>query len=146
MSATFADFRSKFRVDELTIHLTEFWTWSVRPDHPTLGAGILSLNRLCPSFADLTQAEYADLGLIVPFLDKRLQEVFAPQKMNYLMQMMVDHHVHFHVIPRYAEPQQFGGFEWVDSGWPSHPSLGDYEDRSGEAVLMEIRDVLKQPL
>jgi diadenosine tetraphosphate (Ap4A) HIT family hydrolase len=125
MSTTFADFRSKFRVDELTIHQTEFWTWSVRPVHPTLGAGILSLSRLCPSFADLTQAEYADLGVIVPFLDKRLQEVFSPQKMNYLMLMMVDHHVHFHVIPRYDAPQQFGGFEWVDSGWPSHPSLGD---------------------
>lgn len=143
MSNTFEEFRSKFRVDELIIHRTDFWTWSVRPIHPTLGAGILSLNRLCPSFAELTQEEYADLGGIVPFLDGRLQAAFAPQKMNYLMLMMVDHHVHFHVIPRYAEPQQFGGFEWVDSGWPSHPSLGDNEDRSADTVLIKIRDVLK---
>ena len=33
---------------------------------------------------------------------------------NYLMLMMVDPHVHFHVIPRYAAPQRFEDVDFPD--------------------------------
>jgi diadenosine tetraphosphate (Ap4A) HIT family hydrolase len=143
MSNTLEEFRTKFRIDELTIHRTDHWTWSVRPVHSTLGSGILSLNRFCTSFADVTQAEHIDLGVMLRHIEKKLQAVFSPQKMNYIMLMMVDAHLHFHVLPRYANAKDFGGFEWIDSGWPKPPALGDYEDRSKSSALMDIRDALK---
>jgi diadenosine tetraphosphate (Ap4A) HIT family hydrolase len=39
-------------------------------------------------------------------------------KINYLMLMMVDPHVHFHVLPRYEGDRSHGGIEVVDAGWP----------------------------
>ena len=39
------------------------------------------------------------------------------------MLMMVDPDVHFHVIPRYSKPKQFGNIEFSDPGWPGPPDL-----------------------
>jgi diadenosine tetraphosphate (Ap4A) HIT family hydrolase len=143
MSSSLPEFQAKFRIDELLIHRSDFWSWSVRPVPCTLGAGILSLNRFATSFADMTAAEATDLGEIVRYLDHRLHEAFAPDKMNYLMLMMVDRHLHFHVIPRYSGTPQFGGLDWRDSAWPKPPALGDHDDRTTSPVLLEIRDRLR---
>lgn len=143
MSATLNEFCQKFRTAELTIHRTDHWTWSVRPVHSTLGAGILSLNRFCPSFGEISQPEATDLGTMVRHIENALQVAFSPQKMNYIMLMMVDRHLHFHVLPRYSQPKDFGGLQWIDSGWPKPPSLGDYEDRAASPVLLDVRDKLK---
>ena len=48
---------------------------------------------------------------------------FEPQKMNYILLMMVDKYVHWHVIPRYDGPRQMGGVTFEDSGWPRTPAL-----------------------
>ncbi len=32
-----AEFRTKFRVEDLLVAQTGAWSWSVRPDQPTLG-------------------------------------------------------------------------------------------------------------
>ena len=45
-------------------------------------------------------------------------------KINYLMLMMVDPHVHFHVIPRYEGKREFEGLQFPDAGWPKLPDLG----------------------
>ncbi|HZU51781.1 MAG TPA: hypothetical protein VE968_07895, partial [Sphingomicrobium sp.] len=45
------------------------------------------------------------------------------ERINYLMLMMLDPHVHFHVIPRYSEPRTWNGVEFVDEGWPGPPRL-----------------------
>ena len=37
--------------------------------------------------------------------------------------MMVDPHVHFHVIPRYATSVVFDNINFADSGWPGLPDL-----------------------
>jgi diadenosine tetraphosphate (Ap4A) HIT family hydrolase len=144
MSSTLAEFDEKFRVEELLIATTDHWRWSVRPVHSTLGAGILSLKRFCPSFGELTSDEAADLGGAVSLLEQRLRETFSPDKMNYIMLMMVDAHLHFHVLPRYSASKEFGGLTWEDSGWPGPPGLGDYADRAEHASLAEIRNALAQ--
>lgn len=48
----------------------------------------------------------------------------AYAKINYLMLMMVDPHVHFHVIPRYDGAREWNSREFVDVGWPKVPDLG----------------------
>jgi len=49
--------------------------------------------------------------------------VFDYRKINYLALMMVDPHVHFHVIPRYSEPRTFDGATWTDATWPKPPDV-----------------------
>lgn len=147
MTDAFDEFLDKFRVRELEIERTDHWTWSVRPDQPTLGAGILSLNRYCESFGEVTPEETADLSAIVSTIEDRLGAMFVPDRMNYLMLMMVDPHVHFHVLPRYARPVRFADREWTDLGWPAPPQLTATAESVttpvDDAALLRIRDVLR---
>ena len=39
------------------------------------------------------------------------------------MLVMVDPHVHFHVIPRYAAERRYGGIVFFDNAWPGAPDL-----------------------
>jgi diadenosine tetraphosphate (Ap4A) HIT family hydrolase len=137
-----ADFRAKFRVDELLIASTPAWSWSLRPAQATVGAGVLSLNRYAASFAEVSGAEMAELAVLVAQLERALKSVFDYDVINYLMLMMVDKHVHFHVIPRYQGVRQFAGLEWVDSAWPAVPALSVSQHSGQEGVLSAIREAV----
>ena len=39
------------------------------------------------------------------------------------MLMMVDPHVHFHIIPRYAGERSSTAATFADTGWPGPPDL-----------------------
>ena len=141
-----AGFRAKFRVDELLLLHNEAWSWSVRPGQVTLGAGILSLNRHAARFSEVTAAEMAALAEIVGSLELALRSTFDYQAINYLMLMMVDHHVHFHVIPRYAAPRRFAGLDWVDRGWPAQPLLGEVQHAEQAVLPALLRQELQAAL
>lgn len=134
-------FKEKFRVNELLIFESEHWTWSLRPLQPTLGAGILALKRYAESFSDITEEEGKDLAVIIKVIEGRLKQAYDYDKINYLMLMMVDPHVHFHIIPRYSETIEFEGISLQDKGWPGPPSL-EAEEISDE-VLFKIQELLK---
>jgi diadenosine tetraphosphate (Ap4A) HIT family hydrolase len=136
------EFRNKFRVADLRVFSNGAWTWSVRPEQPTLGAGIISLNRFALHLSDVTAEEMYQLSELIIILEKTIKGVFNHNIMNYLMLMMVDHHVHYHVIPRYDGTRQFAGLEWVDNGWPALPVMPDSQHRSQEGVLQSIQEVL----
>lgn len=138
-----SDFRSKFLIDPLLVAKTNAWSWSVRPNQPTLGAGILSLNRHALYFSDVSLAEMAELGELIKTIESAVKSAFNHNIMNYLMLMMVDHHVHFHVIPRYDGIRQFAGLEWLDNGWPALPVMGDSQHKNQEEILTKIQDALK---
>lgn len=142
-SPILAAFRAKFQVEELLVASTAAWSWSVRPGQPTLGAGILSLKRYAANFADVTAAEMAELGELVTKVESAVKAAFEYNIINYLMLMMVDHQVHFHVVPRYDGTRQFAGLEWVDTGWPALPALSDSQYRDQHEVLVLIRDALR---
>jgi diadenosine tetraphosphate (Ap4A) HIT family hydrolase len=114
-------FRQKFRIPEFTVREYSHWIWSLRPLHSTLGAGVISARRYAPHFSDMTAEECAELATVVKDVEGRLKAAFAYDKINYLMLMMVDPHVHFHVLPRYAGPRDFAGATWADKGWPKQP-------------------------
>jgi len=60
----------------------------------------------------------------------------AYERINYLMLMMVDPNVHFHVIPRYSEPRHWEGLEFPDAGWPGPPQLSS-------AVALTSRQIVE---
>jgi diadenosine tetraphosphate (Ap4A) HIT family hydrolase len=136
-------FRAKFQVDEHLVLRTTAWSWSIRPAQATLGSGVLSLNRYAARFSDVTASEMADLAALLTKLEQALQSAFACEAINYLMLMMVDKHVHFHVIPRYPAGRRFADLEWLDSGWPAMPALSDQQHRERADVLVLIRDRLQ---
>lgn len=142
----FAAFLEKFRVRDLEIAVSDHWTWSLRPDQPTPGAGILSLNRYCEAFHEVTPEEMADLSTIVSTIETRLGGTLAPDKMNYLMLMMVDPPVHFHVLPRYSRPVEAADRVWNDLGWPGPPQLTATTDSVSAPVDDRVRHTLRDVL
>ena len=56
-------------------------------------------------------------------IEAALHEVVRYERINYLMLMMVDPDVHFHVIPRYDGTRSFQGVAFPDAGWPGPPAL-----------------------
>ena len=139
---TLNEFRNKFSVEEYQVVNTGIWTWSIRPSQPTLGSGIISLNRYALHLSDVTSEEMADLALLIHKFEKAIKSTFNHDIMNYLMLMMVDHHVHYHAIPRYSGIRTFAGLDWVDNGWPALPVLGDSQHKNQTDVLKEIQKAL----
>lgn len=137
-------FRAKFRVAELLVYSNSSWSWSVRPSQPTLGAGIISLNRYALHFSEATPEEMIDLGDIVKAVERALTNNFQVAVMNYLMLMMVDNHVHFHAIPRFDGTRSFEGLDWPDKGWPGPPALSEAQHSDKEAILVSLRDCLRE--
>ena len=135
-------FRQKFRIPAYTIREFRHWTWSLRPLHATLGAGVISANRYEPHFSGMTANECAELAAVVKEVESKLKAAFAYDKINYLMLMMVDPHVHMHVIPRYAAARDFGGTTWTDESWPRPPNatigptLGDDQAKAMIARIL----------
>ena len=116
-------FRSQFELDRLTVVETEHWIWSIRPDQVTLGSSIISLRREVCAFAACTQAEFQDLKVICESMESSLKAEFKYDKINYLMLMMRDPLVHFHVFPRYSAQPSFAGSAWPDANWPKPPDI-----------------------
>ena len=116
------------------------WITQVRPKHATLGASVLILRRHVESLSHLEDAEWTGLGASLKIVEGRLRASFGCDKLNCLALMMVDRHVHFHVIPRYSGPRSFHGFEWKDPGWPKGPELGVSQGSVGDlaAVRTEL--------
>jgi diadenosine tetraphosphate (Ap4A) HIT family hydrolase len=136
------EFRSKFNVDEYLVLNTGSWSWSVRPAQATLGSGIISLNRYALHLSDVTPTEMAELGELIQRFEKTIKSCFNHDIMNYLMLMMVDHHVHYHAIPRYNGIRNFSGLDWVDNGWPALPVMGDNQHKDQSELLKEIQKTL----
>ena len=67
----------------------------------------------------------AELASIAGDVETAFARTFRPDKFNYLMLMMVDPNVHFHVLPRYGGARECAGVTSEDRGWPKAPRLGE---------------------
>lgn len=82
------------------------------------------------SFSAVSNAGFGELGGVVQDIERASKAFRSWDKINYLMLMMVDPNVHFHVLPRYAEEQEFDGTRYGDTGWPGQPDLSGGESLS----------------
>lgn len=114
------------------------WMVLVRPAQPTAGALVLASSEAATAFSDLSDAAFQKLPKAVRDIETALGATFDYDKINYLMLMMVDPNVHYHVIPRYAQPRSLGDVEVKDAGWPGPPALGEAHalDDAGVAALV----------
>ncbi|SDW10315.1 HIT family protein [Nitrosomonas oligotropha] len=114
----------KFGAPQTIIWSFQYWSVLLRPAQATLGALVLAAHEPAQAFSQLSPASFAELHSITGQIESALAKAFHYDKINYLMLMMVDPDVHFHVIPRYAQPKPFAGMEFIDAGWPAMPNLG----------------------
>lgn len=114
----------KFGAPQTIIRSFQHWSVLLRPAQATLGALVLAAHEPVQAFSQLSPASFAELHSVTGQIESALAKAFHYDKINYLMLMMVDPDVHFHVIPRYAQPTPFAGMEFIDAGWPAMPNLG----------------------
>lgn len=143
------EFVTKFRIKELELFNFNHWIVSVRPQQPTIGSLVISLKRDCVSLSDLTSDEGGELALVFSKTEKLLKTAFSYDKINYLCLMMVDHQVHFHVIPRYENPVSFEGNTYKDKACPGPADVLSFLDEEGfELKVLEYlkKEVEKQKI
>jgi len=101
----------------------EHWAILLRREQVTLGSLVLAARSDATRYSELPPEAFAEQGEAVRRIERALGHFVAFEKINYLMLMMVDPNVHFHVIPRYSEPRRWNGVEFPDAGWPGPPRL-----------------------
>lgn len=114
----------KFGWPATLIREFDHWLVLARPAQPTLGSLVLAAKSDATSFGALPGNAHAELKQVSLVIETALGSLIGYDKLNYLMLMMVDPHVHFHVIPRYEGSREWNGREFVDVGWPKVPDLG----------------------
>lgn len=114
----------RFEYPDLLVKDFQHWSVMLRRHQVTLGAFVLIAKSHATAFPDIGTAAFAELGEVTSAIERTLRAAFAYDKINYLMLMMNDPNVHFHVLPRYEGERQFEGMDFKDAGWPKTPDLG----------------------
>ena len=116
--------------------LKEFDHWLVlaRPAQVTLGSLVLAARSKATAYCDLSRDAFSNQADAISYVEKLLARFVNYERINYLMLMMVDPNVHFHVIPRYSQPRTWNGLDFPDAGWPGPPQLGSAIALSAEQL------------
>ncbi len=120
----------------------EHWLVLLRPAQVTLGSLVLAAKSEATAYAALPDQAFADQAFAVRAIEAALTDFVDYEKLNYLMLMMVDPHVHFHVIPRYSGERRWNGTNFPDAGWPGPPDLRSavqLDDRQIATLIDELR-------
>lgn len=115
----------KFGHPDTAIADYEHWIVLLRPSQPTLGSLVLAAKSDATAFAALPPEAFAELATVTWHIEAALERAVVYSRINYLMLMMVDPNVHFHVLPRYEGSKSEGGVTVPDKGWPAAPALGE---------------------
>jgi diadenosine tetraphosphate (Ap4A) HIT family hydrolase len=122
----------KFGYPATLIREYDHWMVLVRPAQPTLGSLVLAAKSDATAFSALAPAAFAELSSVIGHIEAALKAATGYQRINYLMLMMVDPHVHFHVLPRYEGTREGAGLTIPDTGWPGTPDLNSVHKLNGE--------------
>lgn len=129
----------KFGYPETLVAEFGYWVVMLRPQAVTLGSLILAAKSEATAYGELPPEAFVEQRLVIRRVELASRACFACEKMNYLMLMMVDPHVHYHALPRYSGHQEFGGSTFTDTGWPGMPDLGSARTLSSAEVTGMVR-------
>lgn len=137
MNATIA----KFGWPATLVAEFDHWVVLLRPAQPTLGSLVLAAKSDATAFGDLPGDAHAELKTVTAAIEAALTRAVNYAKINYLMLMMVDPDVHFHVIPRYESGRDYRGVLFPDAGWPGPPALGHAVALDAETLALMVADL-----
>lgn len=124
----------KFGAPQTCIRNYRYWTVLLRPAQITLGSLVLAAIEPARALSELSRESFAEMADVVRDIERALRQAFRYDRINYLLLMMVDPDVHFHVIPRYASDRDFAGIRFTDPGWPGIPDMGRKNDIGAETL------------
>ena len=113
----------KFGYPGTLVKELDHWVILLRPAQVTLGSLILAAKSECTAYSDLPDGAFAEQAVAVRSIEKALRAFCDFERINYLMLMMVDPNVHFHILPRYSGVREWQDIQFEDQGWPGLPQL-----------------------
>lgn len=131
----------KFGYPASLVREYEHWLVLVRPAQVTLGSLVLAARSDATAYGQLPRDAFAEQASAIAAIETGLASFCRYERINYLMLMMVDPHVHFHVIPRYSESREWAGMTLADQGWPAAPDLKSSYPLSPQQIS-DLRDEL----
>lgn len=136
----------KFGYPHTLLKEWNYWCVLLRPAQITLGSLVLVLKDSGPrSFSEVSAAAFAEFPNVCSDIESTVKDLFGAKKFNYLALMMVDPHVHFHVLPRYSAPVQFHDEVFTDINWPGPPQITEVlniSDQTFSAILKGLKGKL----
>jgi diadenosine tetraphosphate (Ap4A) HIT family hydrolase len=132
----------KFGAPDSLIRDYHHWAVLLRPGQVTLGSLVLICKDPASAFSQISRAAFAELQSVTVHTEGVLGRAFHYDKINYLMLMMVDPDVHFHVIPRYETSRTFSAQVFADPGWPGPPDLATLNN-TDSVLNHQILEVLQ---
>lgn len=138
----------KFGYPRLLVGETPGWVVLLRARQVTAGSLVLAAKSDATSLADLPGEIAGDLAPAAARVERCLREAVGFEKINYLALMMVDPHVHFHVIPRYEGERPIGRAVAPDTDWPGPPDVmraADVAQEDLEDLLGRLREAWPRP-
>ncbi len=134
----------KFGYPDTLIRKWDHWVVLVRPAQVTLGSLVLAATSDATAYSDLPDEAFAEQAEAVRAIEAALRQFCKYERLNYLMLMMVDPNVHFHVIPRYSEPRDWDGASFPDVGWPGPPDLKSAVTLDEEQISRMVEELRAQ--
>ena len=132
----------KFGYPETLVKEYEYWRLLCRYEQVTLGSLILIYKTEVDAFSKVSPEGFTELAVIVPEVETKLKTIFNYEKINWMMLMMKDPEVHFHVIPRYSADKEFEGINFKDQFWPSAPRLKEV-NQIDHSILIKLVEKMK---
>ena len=131
----------KFGYPATLIKEFEHWLVLLRPAQVTLGSLVLAAKDDATAYANLPRGAFDEQADAVAAIETGLAQFVGYERINYLMLMMVDPNVHFHVIPRYSQTRLWKGIDFADAGWPGPPKLDSAVKLGTEQISVLVTEI-----
>ena len=129
----------KFGYSENLIKEYDYWVVLYRPQQVTIGSLVLICKENKFNLGDLSNSSFAEFKRVIQDIEIFLQKKLGANKINYIALMMVDPHVHFHIIPRYSSKITINEKNYYDIYWPKPPNILDKIDIDESEKLYLIK-------
>ncbi len=120
----------KFGYPENLLKEYDNWVILFRPKQVTVGSLVLVCKEDVSSLQAMSKDSFIEMQRAVKDIEFFLRDILCASKINYLALMMVDNHVHFHVIPRYQDCVIINEKKYYDRDWPGPPVISDFVEIS----------------
>ncbi|WP_342746948.1 adenylyltransferase/cytidyltransferase family protein [Labilibaculum filiforme] len=140
------DTLTRFSYPQSLIKEYKHWLLLLRTEQVTLGAMVLICKEEETSFHSISSEAMLELSVVTKEIEIGINRTFGNQKINYLMLMMVDPEVHFHVIPRYENAVNYNSQVFTDKSWPKPVDITVNCNKVEAGLFNTIRDEIKNVL
>jgi diadenosine tetraphosphate (Ap4A) HIT family hydrolase len=131
----------KFGYPGTLIKEFEHWLVLLRPSQETLGSLVLAAKSHATAYSALPREAFAEQADAIAAIERGLARFVSYERINYLMLMMVDPNVHFHVISRYSATRTWNAVPFPDAGWPGAPRLDSSVRLDADQIALLMTEI-----